>query len=57
MIGDLKEVYFEKYCKDCKYAQKTEAEDPCWDCLKEPANQDSHKPVRFEPKERSSERI
>lgn len=43
----FKEVDFEKYCKICKYYDKAENEDPCWDCLNEPANEHSQRPVNF----------
>ena len=47
-LRELKEVLYYVYCKKCKYASKSEAEDPCWDCLNQPVNTDSHKPVYFE---------
>lgn len=47
MIGDKKEVYFDKYCKKCEYKNRPESANPCWDCLEEPANEDSHKPLYF----------
>lgn len=50
----LKEVYFEKYCKTCEHWGKTPAEDPCCDCLDEPVNQYSHKPVRYEERVKNS---
>ncbi len=43
-----KEVYFGQYCKLCKHRSLTEEDDPCYDCLQEPVNLYSHKPVRFE---------
>ena len=43
----FKEVDFEQYCKQCKYAGLKENEDPCWDCLTEGVNENSHKPVYF----------
>lgn len=43
----IKEVRFDIYCKQCRYYNKSEAEDPCWDCLNEGQNYDSHKPIRF----------
>lgn len=43
-----KEVYYYKYCKSCKYKNLPENEDPCWDCLDQPVNEDSHKPVKWE---------
>ena len=53
MSENLKEVRFDIYCKKCKYKDKPENEDPCWDCLVETVNQNSHKPVYF--KEDSNE--
>lgn len=47
MIGDKKEVYFNEYCKKCKYKNRPESANPCWDCLESPANEDSHKPLYF----------
>lgn len=47
MEGDFKEVNFDKYCKTCKYRKNKEYEDPCYDCLGEPARIDSHKPVNY----------
>lgn len=43
-----KEVYFGQYCKLCKNRSLTEEDEPCYDCLQEPVNLYSHKPVRFE---------
>lgn len=40
-------VDFYKYCKTCKHEKKKENEDPCWDCLNTPTNQDSRKPVEW----------
>lgn len=51
MDNKEKEVYFHEYCKLCKYFKKTEEEEPCCDCLEEPVNTNSHKPVYFEEKE------
>lgn len=42
-----KEVYFDKYCPKCENRTKTESDDPCWDCLNEPSNVESHKPIFF----------
>lgn len=42
-----KEVYFHEYCPKCKYHDMKEAEDPCTDCLNQPMNYDSHKPICF----------
>lgn len=51
MIGDEKIVNFARYCKRCKHRTVEEYEDPCNDCLNNPVNIDSHKPVNFEEKE------
>lgn len=43
-----KEAYFNQYCPKCKHKDVPETEDPCNECLNEPSNWYSHKPVRFE---------
>lgn len=48
---NYKEVYFHEYCKTCKYANIDDVKDPCNECLGEPANINSHKPVKWEEKE------
>lgn len=50
MIGDEKEVLFGKFCPVCEFAEKLENEEPCDECLEQPVNQDSHKPVCFKEK-------
>lgn len=47
-----KEVYFEEYCHKCKHEKLKESEDPCFECLSEVTNLNSHKPVKFEAKEK-----
>lgn len=47
---NTKEVYFHEYCSKCKYYDDSEADAPCDDCLAEPSNINSHKPIKFEPK-------
>lgn len=47
-----KEVYFDQYCKTCKYAKTKEEDDPCDECLANPVNVNSHKPVKYEEKEK-----
>lgn len=42
-----KEVYFGEYCRKCKYYENSPSDDPCDDCLNEPSNEYSHKPVYF----------
>lgn len=43
-------VEFEKWCNKCKYEDISELDDPCFDCISEPVNEDSRKPVKFEEK-------
>lgn len=44
----MKIVDFHKYCPTCKHTAKSGYEEPCDECLKEPVNLFSHKPVKFE---------
>lgn len=46
------EVDFKKYCKLCKHEDKSDFEDPCNDCLDEPVNDESRKPLYFKEKEK-----
>ena len=50
MENQYKEVFFDKYCKDCKHKDKKENECPCDYCLSNPINLYSHKPVKWEKK-------
>lgn len=45
-----KEVYFHEYCKQCKHEKVKETENPCDECLGEPINWNSHRPVKYEEK-------
>jgi len=50
----LKIVDYHHYCPKCKYYHlefDTEDVIPCDFCLNEPVNENSHKPIRFEPAE------
>lgn len=49
-VRNYKEVFFDMYCCECKYEKVDEVEDPCNECLCYPANENSHKPVKFEEK-------
>lgn len=42
-----KEVYFNEFCHKCKFKDIEETKPPCDDCLEEPVNEYSHKPVKF----------
>ena len=50
---DDREVDFNKYCKTCKYEALYEVEDPCNECLDEPYNEYTDKPVKWEEKSKS----
>lgn len=45
-----KEVYFDHYCETCKHEKLAEDQEPCNECLNEPVNTYSHKPVKWEEK-------
>ena len=51
MQYEYKEVYYGKYCKACKHFDVNDVEEPCNECLSNPINLHSHKPVKFEEKE------
>lgn len=49
MQGDeLKIVQFDEYCPICKHHKKAENEDPCLECLDNPVNAWSRKPINFD---------
>lgn len=50
MEETYKEVYFGEYCKTCKHVDKKETDEPCDDCLNEPVNTYSHRPICWEEK-------
>lgn len=43
----MKEVYFDQYCKNCVNVKLKDIEDPCNECLTEPVNLNSHKPLNY----------
>lgn len=45
----FKEVYFDN-CKTCEHCDLKETEDPCFECLNEAVNANSHKPVKWKEK-------
>ena len=51
MENQQKEVYYDQYCYKCKFKNTEETEDPCNDCMNQPYNFDSHKPVNFKEEE------
>ncbi|MEG1523859.1 MAG: hypothetical protein RR475_02405 [Clostridia bacterium] len=50
MESKNKEVYFDQYCHTCKHDAEPEDSDACNECLNNPSNVDSHKPVNWEEK-------
>lgn len=49
MNGETRFVDFALYCPKCKYWPKDEKEEPCNDCMSQPTNEYSAKPVCYEP--------
>lgn len=50
MMKNIKEVDYNKYCRECKHEKSEENESPCNECLEQGYNFNSHKPIRFEDK-------
>lgn len=48
MLDRNNEVFFGEYCKTCKYKNYSETDCPCSECIAEPVNLYSHKPVKWE---------
>lgn len=49
-------VEMEKWCKKCKYFEKEENEDPCFDCLSDPVNYATRKPTKYEEAEKEKDK-
>ena len=47
-MNSTKEVRFDIYCEKCKHYEKRENEDPCFQCLDQGWNIDSHKPIMYD---------
>lgn len=56
-MNDEKEVYFDQYCKSCKHRGLKESKDPCNDCLAEPSNTNSHKPMNYDQKVKAAKNM
>ncbi len=54
MKYEMKEVYFGEYCPQCEYEKLEETESPCDECMAEPANWCTHKPVRYVERKNSN---
>lgn len=52
MEDRYKEVCFGQYCESCRHRDKLENEYPCDECLEEPINLYTNKPVRYEEMDR-----
>lgn len=50
--NDMKEVDYFTYCSQCEHKELGENESPCDECLEEPLNEGSTKPIHFVRKER-----
>ena len=44
-------VEFDKFCSQCIYEKVNQAADPCHECLNNPVNEYTNKPVNFKKKE------
>lgn len=51
----IKIVEFDKWCPKCEHWEKREDEDPCFDCLNQGWNEDSHKPILYKEKDNGVE--
>jgi hypothetical protein len=51
-----KEVYFDRYCPKCEYGNLPGKQDPCNECLDNPINLYSHKPINFKEKNYENKR-
>ena len=49
---DWFEVYFDQFCRECKHNDKKATDEPCFECLENPVNEGSHKPINFEKKDK-----
>ena len=47
---NLQEVYYDRYCKTCEHKKLPEEADPCDECLSNPVNYATHKPMNWEGK-------
>ena len=48
MTDNYKIVEYHNWCKTCKYKDIQENEDPCFDCMWEPVNLSTKKPIKYE---------
>lgn len=48
---EYREVKFDIFCATCKHADLKDTDEPCCECLEEPTNMYTEKPVRWKAKE------
>lgn len=46
--NEYKIVFFHEYCSTCKHCEELESDKPCNECMTNPVNLNSHKPVKWE---------
>ena len=51
MNDTYKEVRFDTYCSQCKFAELQDHDSPCNECLESGANINSCKPTQFEERD------
>ena len=44
-------VEYGKWCENCFYKDTKEDDDPCFDCLAEPAKDEGRQPIHYKPKQ------
>lgn len=50
-------VEFAEYCSQCKYSPLKQDEEPCNECLTNPVNEDSRKPIMFEYEDKKAKGV
>lgn len=50
-VNPDKIVEFHKYCELCAFNKLSEKDDPCFECLDNPVNSYSHRPIKFKAKD------
>lgn len=57
MTDNYKEVYFGEYCNTCEHKNLKEEEDPCDECLSNPVNLYSHRPIKWKQSTKKAKEI
>ena len=57
MQSKNKIVNFYYYCQTCKHKDSSPYQEPCNECLSNPVNVDSRKPVKYEEDEKKVKKI